>query len=35
MFIDGEQLSWTQPESPEAEEELEYLWRVFEAIDLL
>ena len=24
-FIDGEELSWTQPESPEEEEELEYL----------
>ena len=25
MFIDGQEMSWTQPESPEAEEELEYL----------
>lgn len=25
IFIDGEQLSWTQPGSPEEEEELEYL----------
>ena len=25
MFIDGEELSWTEPESPEEQEELEYL----------